>query len=236
MLARGAHGAEGNRREMVCQERGTPNTAAPFDAWSPRLWARLPPSTMDYEPDRIPTSEMFVRPRFNINNARPAGFWVRCGAFIIDALVIAVAGVASLFVSNWFVFLALSAVVALYRPLTEGLLGGTVGKIAVGTKIINGRGHRPGLTGGLLRNLIFLVPHALWILLYREMLAADRTLFGFENLEELRAFLSDHASLYASWIALWSLAQFSRFIVAFSPRHRGLHDYLAGTYVVHRVV
>ncbi|MHB1161121.1 MAG: RDD family protein [Chloroflexota bacterium] len=44
-----------------------------------------------------------------------------------------------------------------YFVLFEGLLGGTVGKLILGMRVVNGRGERPGLGAALLRNLLRIV-------------------------------------------------------------------------------
>lgn len=49
------------------------------------------------------------------------------------------------------------AVWAAYCVLFEGLLGGTVGKLILGMRVVNDRGETPGLGAALLRNLLRIV-------------------------------------------------------------------------------
>jgi uncharacterized RDD family membrane protein YckC len=82
------------------------------------------------------------------------GFWIRLAASIIDYVIIAVIsfiltlfayGPASMFV----IFL-----VWLYYWLFTGLKGQTLGKMAVGIKVINAQGEKPGLGYAALREVL----------------------------------------------------------------------------------
>jgi uncharacterized RDD family membrane protein YckC len=64
-------------------------------------------------------------------------------------------------VNGWFIFdplcLIFLVIMALYMILLEGLLGTTVGKWAVGLRVVGTDGHRPGLWKGALRNALRVV-------------------------------------------------------------------------------
>jgi uncharacterized RDD family membrane protein YckC len=84
------------------------------------------------------------------------GFWIRLGAAITDSVVI------------WFVFFVLSRIIVvgimspilwlllpfLYHWLFIGLKGQTLGKMAVGIKVVNAQGSIPGLGDAALREVL----------------------------------------------------------------------------------
>ncbi|HWB08558.1 MAG TPA: RDD family protein [Pirellulales bacterium] len=47
--------------------------------------------------------------------------------------------------------------IALYYPVLEGLCGATIGKLAVGIKVVNYEGQRPGIPKALVRTFLRLV-------------------------------------------------------------------------------
>jgi len=93
------------------------------------------------------------------------GFWIRFGAAILDALVVwFVSQVLSFFIYLLPLFPNLSYVLSvvfvswlpglLYYWLFIGLTGQTPGKMAVGIKVINAQGDRPGLGVAALREIL----------------------------------------------------------------------------------
>ena len=80
------------------------------------------------------------------------GFWIRFGAALIDGVVI-------LFISFVFSFaLGVGRVFAIFVPwlyywLFTGLKGQTLGKMAVGIKVVNAQGAVPGLGMAALREI-----------------------------------------------------------------------------------
>jgi len=89
--------------------------------------------------------------------AEYAGFWIRFGAGIVDAVVV------------WLIFMALRSLnflfpvflylpsllfVLLYYWLLTGLKGQTLGKMAVGIKVVNVQGDKPGLGVAALREIL----------------------------------------------------------------------------------
>ena len=49
------------------------------------------------------------------------------------------------------------AVAAVYFVLMEGFLGGTLGKLLLGTRVVNSHGHAPGISAAIIRNLLRIV-------------------------------------------------------------------------------
>jgi uncharacterized RDD family membrane protein YckC len=80
-----------------------------------------------------------------------AGFWIRFGAAVIDAVAVGVASFTlSLLFWGGFGGLLLGL---LYYWLFTGLRGQTPGKMAVGIKVVNAQGDVPGLGSAALREI-----------------------------------------------------------------------------------
>lgn len=77
---------------------------------------------------------------FDLNKTIPAGFWIRVLAYFIDFLILLALVVGSMFVKSVWAYLLLLVPMILYKPLLEGLLGGTAGKLAIGLRVINPEG------------------------------------------------------------------------------------------------
>lgn len=88
--------------------------------------------------------------------AEYAGFWIRFGATIIDAIAVGV--VSALFSFQAFRFMALGGiflpVLLLYHWLFTGLRGQTLGKMALRIKVVNAEGNKPGLGYAALREIL----------------------------------------------------------------------------------
>lgn len=81
------------------------------------------------------------------------GFWIRFGAAIIDFILISVVSFA---LSR---FSGLGSVFTIFLPwlyywLFTGLKGQTLGKMAVGIKVVNAEGYMPGLGTAALREVL----------------------------------------------------------------------------------
>lgn len=108
-----------------------------------------------------------------LNEDTPAGLWVRLLAVVVDAAVLSavffpvtrvVKGVWLMsagdhrWTSGWFVTdplcLAFLAAMFLYFVLLEGLIGATLGKRALGLRVVGDDGRPPGLSRAVVRNLL----------------------------------------------------------------------------------
>lgn len=99
-----------------------------------------------------------------------AGFWIRFAAALIDGVIVMIATLFPLVVS-FGPFIASPIIIGgLYYWLLTGLNGQTIGKMAVGVKVVNARGAVPGLgisalreiPGKIVSSIIFCVGY-LWI-------------------------------------------------------------------------
>ena len=82
------------------------------------------------------------------------GFWIRFGAAIIDFIAIAVISSMLRFFAYGPASLLVIFIPWLYYWLFTGLKGQTPGKMAVGIKVINAQGDRPGLGCAALREIL----------------------------------------------------------------------------------
>lgn len=83
------------------------------------------------------------------------GFWIRFGAAIIDGVIISL--ISS--VLQWLAYYGPAIVFGILLPLLyywlfTGLRGQTLGKMAVGIKVVNAQGDRPGLGVAAMREIL----------------------------------------------------------------------------------
>ena len=166
---------------------------------------------------------------FNLESTEPAGFWIRVAAYLIDFLVLLVLVVASMFVKTAALYFVVLIPMLLYKPLLEGLLGGTAGKLALGLRVINPEGEKIGIVGGLVRSAIFLLPQIPGTMLKMKMLEQGISPF---DTEAMATFQQSTMMLNVANLGLTAVAIISCIVVAFTLRKRGLHDMIADTYVI----
>lgn len=166
---------------------------------------------------------------FDLNETVPAGFWIRVGAYLIDFLILLALVVGSMFVKSVFAYLLLLVPMILYKPLLEGLLGGTAGKLAIGLRVINPEGGMIGVVGGFVRSAIFLLPTIPGALMKVKMIEQGISNFDPQAMQEFQQ--SNELLNYAN-LGLSLLVVVSCIVVAFTARKRGLHDMIADTYVI----
>ena len=167
---------------------------------------------------------------FAIEEYKPAGFWIRVAAYLIDFLVLLVVAVGALFMKSVGGYLLLMVPLICYKPVLEGLLGGTAGKLAIGLRVVNSAGERLGLIGGFVRSGIFILPILPNIILQIRMIEAGISPF---DPQAARAFQESNELLYLAYYAFSILTVISCLVVAFTRRKRGLHDFIADSYVIH---
>lgn len=167
---------------------------------------------------------------FDVEATRPAGFWIRFAAYFIDFLILLVFAVASLFMKSVSAYLLMTIPLIAYKPVLEGLLGGTAGKLALGLRVINSRGNRLGLAGAFVRSGLFILPIIPNILIQTRMIEAGVSPM---DPEAVKAFQNSNELLYIAYYALSILLIVSCIVVAFQRRKRALHDMIADSYVIY---
>jgi uncharacterized RDD family membrane protein YckC len=168
---------------------------------------------------------------FSIEGTRPAGFWIRVAATAIDILILMVFSVGAAFMKSVPTYLLLVIPTIIYKPVLEGLLGGTAGKLALGLKVIGRDGQLLGLAGGFVRSGLFILPSIPNTLLQVKMIGEGISPF---NPDQALTFQQSNELLYYVSYALTGLVVISCLVVAFTARKRGLHDFIADSYVIYK--
>lgn len=168
--------------------------------------------------------------------SRPAGFWIRVGANIIDSLIflpIVFLGIWNMFsLKSTAVLVLISLPGLIYKPLMESYFGATLGKMSCKIKVIDNDGKKLSLLGAYIRFFPFL-------------LSAGITLAG-----QVILFLSPQFQSATSWMEIAESQQGSildvvRYpvnalvlidciVVAFTFRKRALHDMMAESFCVYK--
>jgi uncharacterized RDD family membrane protein YckC len=121
-----------------CANCGAALTAAPVQAPAPATPPAAPAAPGEY-----------------------AGFWIRLGAAVIDYLILTVVSFLIAFPMRFAAFGSLSFLPGfgfplywVYHWLFIGLIGQTPGKMAVGVRVVNAGGAKPGLGIAALREIL----------------------------------------------------------------------------------
>ena len=167
---------------------------------------------------------------------RPAGFWIRVGASIIDGLVfipipiLAFWNMLSLRNTTMLVLLAIPGF--LYKPFMEAYFGATLGKMSCGIKVIDAEGKKLSLFTAYIRAFPFLmasgVDLARQIVLYSSEQFQAASSWVEASQVRTETFL-DFVSPIVSLLLLVDCV-----FVAFTFRKRALHDMLAESFCVYK--
>ena len=168
--------------------------------------------------------------------ARPAGFWIRVGAYIVDGLIF----IPILILAFWNRFslkstgvLVLVAVPGfLYKPLMEAFFGATLGKMSVGIKVIDAQGKKLSLFCAYIRSFPFLMASGV-------NLASEVILFSTPQFQAATSFMEISQVRPETFLNLVSplvslLVLIDCVVVAFTFRKRALHDMLAESFCVYK--
>ena len=177
--------------------------------------------------------ENTATPEFDLESTKPAGFWIRVAAALIDMLIMMVFIIGAMFMKSVAGYLLISILTLLYKPLLEGTLGGTAGKLALGLKVVNRDGEILGIAGATVRAGLFIVASITNILLQTKMIQQGISQF---DPVAVSAFQQAHMVLYGANIVLSIVALISCIVVAFTARKRGLHDMIADSFVIYKDV
>jgi uncharacterized RDD family membrane protein YckC len=164
-------------------------------------------------------------------DVRYAGFWIRVGAALVDLLVTVPIFVVFLFIPSPAVFLLGIILLLAYKPVMEGSFGATLGKMALGLRVVDKAFVKIGPTSALIRAAIFIVSSVPSYFTYYKMKVAGIAL---TDVEALQAFQAANKSLQYMGNALSVVALVACVWVAFNARKRGLHDMLADSFVVYK--
>jgi uncharacterized RDD family membrane protein YckC len=176
------------------------------------------------------------------SNMRYAGFWPRLGAIVVDTVVLIPIIALSFwsFSSSRAVALSFELPIAALFPLYNiyfiARWGQTLGKMALGIRVVALDGAPAGYRRALLRHSVDLV-FALATSVLTLFALATTTSQEFEAMSldarlELLAAKTGSLNDFVNWLVLaWTASELV--VLLFNEKRRAIHDYIAGTVVVH---
>lgn len=170
------------------------------------------------------------------NYSRPAGFWVRVGAAIIDYLIF----IPILILAIWNGFLLKSTFLLIlihlpgliYKPFMESYFGATLGKMSCGIKVIDDNCNELSLLRAYIRFLPALVSSAI-------SLTNQLILFSSPEFESVTSWIELSQAQQGGFLDAFStitgmFVMVDCIFVAFTFRKRALHDMMAQSFCVYK--
>lgn len=167
---------------------------------------------------------------------KPAGFWIRFGAWIVDILVFIPIIILTMWNSwslkNTTVLVLVTVPGFVYKPLMESLFGATVGKMTCKIKVVDTDGKKLSLAGAYVRHFPWLVSNGVG-------LAGQLILFSSEQFQSATSMEELQLAQQENFLAPISAIVFGLVLVecifaAFTFRKRALHDMLAESFCVYK--
>ncbi len=167
---------------------------------------------------------------------KPAGFWIRVVASLVDFLIfIPVVVLSSV---NFFSIKSTALLIVvwlpglIYKPFMESFYGATLGKMVCGVRVVNERGEKLSLGAAYVRFIPFLVSAAI-------SLASTLILFSSPGFKSASTMLEigqlQQGSPVRTFKTIVNLFVMANCIVAgFSHRKRALHDMMAGSFCIYK--
>jgi uncharacterized RDD family membrane protein YckC len=169
---------------------------------------------------------------------RPAGFWIRVGANIIDSLVFIPIMILSR--SNMYslkstaVLVLISLTWLTYKPFMESFYGATLGKMFCKIKVIDKKGNKLSLLSAYIRFFPFL-------LLASVSLTGQLILFSSPQFKSVTSSIELGEAMQESFLVVISFPVYALILllidcvfVAFTVRKRALHDMIAESFCVYK--
>jgi uncharacterized RDD family membrane protein YckC len=165
-----------------------------------------------------------------------AGFWIRVGASLIDLVVyLPVFGVNMYNMYFWKslpVQLFTTFLLMVYKPFMEYQYGGTLGKMAVSVKVVDGDSHSISITQSVIRNAPSLLSQVV-TLIGAMLLFLNPDFQSADSMMEVATLQNEVMSPIPNYIISFFLFV-SYITVGLSSKKQGLHDMMAGTYCIKR--
>jgi uncharacterized RDD family membrane protein YckC len=174
--------------------------------------------------------------RANENYSRPAGFWIRVGAHIIDSVIffpIIILSIWNTYSLKSIAVLILSSLPGLiYKPFMESFFGATLGKMACGIKVIDDNGKKLSLFVAYVRFFPFLIAAGV-------ALAGQVIVFSSPQFQSATSMLEIGQAQQANYLKYVAmivnlLVMIECVFAAFTFRKRALHDMLAESFCVYK--
>lgn len=172
-----------------------------------------------------------------------AGFWVRLGAAVIDFLIIFPIYIAVFQFQSLNIILAVvlaivsAAFFPMYNVYFNAVYGGTIGKLAMKIRITKPNGSKIGWREAWYRSSVDLVFAVLFLIIALiALFSVDWTAYQAAEFFDRLNLLVDR---YPSWYdvveygnSIWVWGEL--IVLLFNKRRRAIHDYIAGTVVIHK--
>ena len=170
-------------------------------------------------------------------DVRFAKFGPRLGAFMIDGIItlLILAPITYFNVIQWkipVVFILTSLFTICYKPFLEYRYGATLGKMAVGLKVVGYQYQRVTLKEELRRVSFYLVPSVIQQIMTLKIYFTDE-LKSIRNFQEYNNYITgSNPSLVWLNVIVFLLVVADVIAVLTNEQNRSLHDLYAGTYVI----
>ena len=172
----------------------------------------------------------------NESYSRPAGFWIRVGASIIDSLIFIPIGILSIWntysLKSTVVLILSSLPGLIYKPFMESFFGATLGKMSCKIKVIDDNGKKLSLFNAYIRFFPFLLSAGV-------TLAGQLILFSSPQFQSAKSMVEINQAQQGNFLVVISypvtiLILIDCLFVAFTFRKRALHDMMAESYCVYK--
>ncbi len=181
-------------------------------------------------------AEFASHPQPAASYPRPAGFWIRAVAHVVDNLIfipLIGIGIYNLLVIKSALLMFLIAIPGFfYKPLMESYYGATLGKMACGIQVMDAKGQKLSLSAAYLRFIPFLISNvvavisALTIFWLPEFSSAS-TLVELGQVNQ-----TNPVKHFRSIVGF--LVMVDCIVAGFTYRKRAVHDMMAGSYCVYK--
>jgi uncharacterized RDD family membrane protein YckC len=180
------------------------------------------------------TMEVLDQPLIE-TKVRYGAFWPRVGASLIDTLVVApvIFGVMYFNIVSWKstgLLILANIVVIAYKPFMEYGYGATLGKMALGLRVVDLQLGQPNLNNVLLRNIFHIAGSILSLIVTVIIFNAS----GFEEISgymEYAVFSQNFASLQTVNYVTSAVLLIDAIVLIADEKKRSLHDKIGGTCV-----
>ncbi len=168
--------------------------------------------------------------------SRPAGFWIRLGAYVIDCVIfiplIALGVWNTISLKSTAILVLITVPGFFYKPLMEAFCGATLGKMSCGLRVIDPEGKKLSLFYAYTRAFPFLLGSALGLTSQLILLSSEQ----FQSATSMAEFSQPEAKVFVDAVGLLVniLILIDCVLAAFTFRKRALHDMLADSYCVYK--
>jgi uncharacterized RDD family membrane protein YckC len=175
----------------------------------------------------------------NDENVVYATFWNRLVSYLIDMVVILLITLPStiynvLNVKSFWLYLLVTVITLLYKPLLEYLFGATIGKMFLDLKVKNQSFDKIDIKQSFLRSAILIVP-PLFLLPFYYLAFQNESLMAVESINEFNAgFNAQYPSfsIVSNVIFLVVIVDLIVMLMDKTKRNISLHDQIAKTVVI----